>query len=217
MTPKDVLTWLRAEASEAHRASLARYGIPTEGALGVPMGVMKKQAKAWGYHHALALELWKDGGYEARTMAAHLADPAELTGDRMDAWTADFDNWAICDTCCYQLFAKATPRWEKVKTWAPEEEEFVKRAAFALIWALTRHDKNAPDAAFTATFPLIEAAASDDRPLVHKAVDMALRAIGKRNRALNEAATAFAQSIAHTKPGKKALRELTSEKVRAKL
>ncbi|MEM9350107.1 MAG: DNA alkylation repair protein [Pseudomonadota bacterium] len=223
MSPDDVLTWLRAEASEDHRASLARYGIPLEGSLGVPMGVMKNNAKAWGYDHPCALELWKDGSYEARTMAAHLADPALLDGATMDAWTADFDNWAICDTCCYQLFAKTRPRWEKVHAYAGRDEEFVKRTSFALIWALTRHDKGASDSSFTDTFPLIEDAASDPRPLVSKAVDMALRAIGKRNAALNKAATDLAEELANSsdknkaKVGRKCARELTSEKVRSKL
>lgn len=223
MTPSAVLEWLESQASEDHRQSLARYGIPSENALGVPMGVMKKKAKAMGYNHALALALWAKGGYEARTMAAHLADPSALTGATMDTWAEGFDNWAICDTCCYQLFAKAAPRWEKAHAWARREEEFVKRAAFALIWALSRQDKMADDAAFEDTFPLMEAASTDARPLVSKAIDMALRATGKRNFALNETAAACAERLAQSKDphsakvGRKAFKELTSEKVRARL
>ncbi|MEM6479159.1 MAG: DNA alkylation repair protein, partial [Pseudomonadota bacterium] len=188
MTAGDVIAWLEAQASEAHRASLARYGIPRENALGVPMGVMKKKARSIGPTHETALALWQRGGYEARIMAAHLAAPETTGAATMAAWASDFDSWAICDTCCYQLFSKAPPRWDMLKPWAINDQEFVKRAAFALIWALTRHDKTARDQAFEATFPMIQSAARDPRPLVHKAVDMALRAIGKRNGNLHRSA-----------------------------
>ncbi|MEM1375410.1 MAG: DNA alkylation repair protein [Pseudomonadota bacterium] len=223
MTPEDVMSWLRANACEDHRASLARYNITARNMLGVPMGLMKAQAKRWGRDHELALALWPTGIYEARIVATHLADPAQTDGSLMDSWTEDFDNWAICDTCCFTLFDKAPPRWEKVQAYAAREEEFVKRTAFALIWSMTRHDKAAPDTAFTETFPLIEEGAADPRPLVSKAVDMALRAIGKRNLALNNAASTFAVRLAESghretaKVGRKCLRELTSDKVRQRL
>ncbi|MEL6550039.1 MAG: DNA alkylation repair protein [Pseudomonadota bacterium] len=222
-TPEDVMRWLRAEASEDHRGSLARYNIPTEHALGIPMGALKRQAKIWGRDHRLARALWPERTYEARIIAAHVADPAMTDAALMDAWTADFDNWAICDTCCFTLFAKAPPRWERVPAYAAQEEEFVKRTAFALIWSMTKHDKSAPDAAFTGTFPLIEAAAADSRPLVSKAADMALRAIGKKNAALHKSAVALSEKLSKStdkqvqKVGRKCLRELTSEKVRARL
>ncbi|MEL6689607.1 MAG: DNA alkylation repair protein [Pseudomonadota bacterium] len=223
MTRDEVLDWLKAQGSGAHRASLARFNIPDRNMLGVPMGPMKAQAKKWGRNHDVALELWPSGIYEARIVAAHIADPDQVDGALMDRWTEDFDNWAICDTCCFTLFAKAPPRWEKVPVYAAREEEFVKRTAFALIWSMTRHDKSASDATFTATFPLIAEAAKDPRPLVSKAVDMALRAIGKRNAALNESAAEFSTMLSHSsdkhvaKVGRKCLKELQSEKVRARL
>lgn len=223
MTPEDVLDWLREHASAEHRASLARYNIPDRNMLGVPMGAMKAQAKAWGRDHDLACALWPTGIYEARIIAIHIADPARADGAFMDGWVEEFDNWAICDTACFTLFAKAPARWEKVPVYAQRSEEFVKRTAFALIWAMTRHDKKAPDSAFTGTFSLIETGAADPRPLVSKAVDMALRAIGKRNRALNAEATALSEKLAGAddvhvaRVGRKCLKELTSEKVRARL
>ncbi|MEM6727045.1 MAG: DNA alkylation repair protein [Pseudomonadota bacterium] len=219
----EILDWLRAHGSLAHRASLARYNIPDRNMLGVPMGVMKKQAKAWGRDHETALALWPVGIYEARIVAAHMADPARTDGALMDAWTADFDNWAICDTCCFTLFSKAPERWEKVPAYAARNEEFVKRTAFALIWAMSTHDKPAKDEAFLATFPLIEEGARDARPLVSKAVDMALRATGKRNAALHAAALALSEKLAKSgdrlqaKIGRKCLKELSSEKVAARL
>ncbi|MEM1101313.1 MAG: DNA alkylation repair protein, partial [Pseudomonadota bacterium] len=142
-TPEEVMRWLRAEASEDHRASLARYNIPTEHALGIPMGALKKQAKLWGRDHRLASALWSERTYEARIIAAHVADPTETDAALMDAWTADFDNWAICDTCCFTLFAKAPPRWERVPAYAAREEEFVKRTACALLSCLVMDQMSA--------------------------------------------------------------------------
>ncbi|MEO1797441.1 MAG: DNA alkylation repair protein [Pseudomonadota bacterium] len=223
MTPEGILDWLRGHASAEHRASLARYNIPDRNMLGVPMGTMKAQAKVWGRDHDLACALWPTGIYEARIIAIHIADPALVDGVFMDGWVADFDNWAICDTACFTLFAKAPERWARVPAYAGRSEEFVKRTSFALIWAMTRHDKTAPDSAFTGTFPIIEAGAADPRPLVSKAVDMALRAIGKRSRALNEEATALSSKLAGAsdahvaRVGRKCLKELSSEKVRARL
>ena len=187
------------------------------------MGQMKSQAKKWGKNHMLALELWPTELYEARIVAAHIADPKQVDCQLMDAWTEDFDNWAICDTCCLTLFCKAPPRWEKVAVYAGREEEFVKRPAFALIWSMTRHDKAADDSTFTATFPLLEEAAKDPRPLVSKAADMALRAIGKRNAALNRPASQFSARLSASdhkhvsKVGRKCWKELQSEKVLSRL
>lgn len=223
MTSNDVLAWLEANRSREGVQSMAHYGIPNGNAFGIAVGALKKKAKALGADHRLALELWKTGKYEARVLAAEIADPAQLTEDDMDRWCADFDSWAICDHTCFSLFDKTPYAWTKVHEWAPRPEEFVRRAAFALIWALSVHDKTSPDAVFEEALSLIAGAPADDRPLVKKGVDMALRAIGKRNSALNEAARrTCATLIDAPEPsrqwiGRHALRELESEKVRARL
>ncbi|MGP1395478.1 MAG: DNA alkylation repair protein [Inquilinaceae bacterium] len=203
-------------------AGLARYGIPNDHAVGAPMSAMKAKARTIGRDHALALALWQRRMYEARTMAVFLADPAALTADQADAWCADFDNWAICDTACFHLLDRTPFAWDMVDRWAPDPREFVRRAGFALIWALSVHDKISDDAVFIRRFDLFRAASSDERPLVRKAVDMALRATGKRTQALNGAALSLARELAlrDDRPGRwigrHASRELESDKVQAK-
>lgn len=222
MDAAQIIDWLKSEGSGEGVASLTRYGIPNDNAYGVPVGVMKKKAKALGTHHDAALALWAEGTYEARTMAVFLADPSKLTASQADAWCADFDNWAICDTACFSLLDRTPYAWDKVRHWAPDPREFVRRAGFALIWALTVHDKAAGDDRFIDTFDLFRDVATDDRPLVKKAVDMALRATGKRNKVLNTAAIALAKELSEHNDktakwiGTHTLRELQSEKVQGK-
>jgi 3-methyladenine DNA glycosylase AlkD len=176
----EVVARLRALSSESERAGLGRYGIPSANALGVPMRAMKALGKELGRDHALALDLWASGLYEARTVAVFVADPARMDNATIDGWAADFDSWAICDTACFHLFDRAPGRWTRPAAWSSEEAEFVRRAGFALIWALALHDRDAPDAAFVEALALIETAPDDPRPLVRKAMDMALRAVGRR-------------------------------------
>jgi 3-methyladenine DNA glycosylase AlkD len=134
----------------------------------------------------------------------------------MDRWCRDFDNWAFCDAMSFNLFDRSPHAWSKVAQWSRKRDEFEKRTAFALLWSLTVHDKRAADDAFIGGLKLIEREAEDDRNFVKKAVNMALRAIGKRNRALNDAAVAVARRLAASENatarwvGKDALRELTS-------
>jgi len=202
---------------------MARYPIPSDHALGVPMKDIKALGKTLGRNHALAVALWETGVYEARMTASFVADPAKLTGAQMDRWCADFDNWAICDAMCFNLFDRSPHAWAKVTAWSGRRGEFQKRTAFALLWSLTVHDKRAADAAFLGGLALIERAASDPRHFVKKAVNMALRAVGKRNRALNEAAIEAAARLAAAPDataawvGRDALRELTSGSVRRRL
>lgn len=223
MTVQDILDWLSETGTPEGVAGMTRFGIPNDRAVGIPMGVLKTKAKAIGTDHALALALWETGLYEARILAAEIADPTVLTDVVMDSWCAEFDNWAICDHTCFVLFDKTADPWRKVDEWAPRPEEFVRRAAYALIWALSVHDKKAADALFEKALALITAAPADDRPLVKKAVDMALRAVGKRNLALNASArqTCARLMAAPDKSrqwiGRHALKELESEKVRARL
>ncbi|WP_421722800.1 DNA alkylation repair protein [Bauldia sp.] len=222
-TATTVLTWLKREGSAKGRADMTRYAIPNDRAFGVAMGVLKQEAKAIGTDHALAASLWETGWYEARTLAVFVDDPALVTADQMERWVADFDNWAICDTACFSLFDRTAHAWDKVDAWAGAEPEFVKRAAFALIWSLSAHDKAAPDARFQHALTLIAGAADDGRNFVKKGVDMALRAVGKRNPALHAAALTTARTLAESDNttrrwiGRKAVRELDSDKVRARL
>ena len=208
------LAELKRNGSKAGLAGMARYAIPSERAFGVPMRQIQALAKQLGRDHALAKELWASGWYEARTLAAYVDDPAQVTATQMDRWCRDFDNWAICDTVCFALFDRTPHAWAKVDKWASSRDEYVKRAAFALLWGLTVHDKKSDDAPFRRGLVLIERAATDDRLYVKKAVDMALRATGKRNSALRAAAIATATTLSTSNDktaqwiGKHALREV---------
>ncbi len=178
------------------------------------MRTLKAMGKQLGTSHELAAGLWESGLYEARTLAAFVDDPSEVTAEQMERWAHNFDSWAICDTVCFHLFDKAQFAWEKVEDWALASDEFVRRASYALIWALSVHDKTASDAQFLGALALIEEAEPDTRPLVRKAMDMALRATGKRNDALRGAAIGVAARMAGSDDkdrawiGKHALREL---------
>jgi 3-methyladenine DNA glycosylase AlkD len=217
------LDWLRARGSKKLRDGLARSAIPSKDAFGVSVSTIQLLAKRLGKSHELAAGLWKSGWHEARMLAAYVEDPARVTPAQMDRWVRDFDNWGICDTVCFVLFDRTSHGWSKVKDWSGRNEEFVKRAAFALLWALTVHDKTAPDRRFIDGLRLIEKAAGDERHFVKKAVNMALRAVGKRNPALNTAAVAVARRLARSPSpsarwtGQNALRELTGASVKRRL
>jgi 3-methyladenine DNA glycosylase AlkD len=195
---------------------MARYGIPSDNALGVPMATMQGIAKRLGRNHELAAALWDTGCYEARTMAAFVDEPARVTPAQMDRWCRDFDSWAICDTLCFHLFDRTPHAFRKVAQWSRRRDEFVKRAAFALLACLALHDKGAEDKFFLQCLPLIERAAEDERNFVKKGVLWALRGIGERNLKLNSAAMILAKRLAVSPQpaarwvGKGALRELTS-------
>jgi len=223
-----VVATLKRSGKKSVRDGMARYAIPSERAFGVSVGDLQKLAKRLrgpdaGRNHALAAGLWETGWYEARMMACYVDDPACVTPAQMDRWCRDFDNWAICDTACFALFDRTPHAWSKVKQWSKSKEEFVRRAAFALLWGLTVHDKQADDESFAEGLVLVERAATDERHFVKKAVNMALRAIGKRSAALNAAAVAVAQRLADSSDaaprwvGKDALRELTSPSVTRRL
>ncbi len=211
---KSVLASLRAQATKATLDGMARYALPSDHAFGVAMKDIKALGKQLGHDHDLALALWDTGWYEARILTAFVADPTKLTAAQMDRWCKDFDNWAFCDTLSFHLFDRTPHAWAKVAQWSAKKGEFQKRTAFALLWSLTLHDRNAQNEPFIEGLALIEGAAADDRNFVKKAVSMALRAIGKRNRALATAAVACAtRLVAAAAPsaqwiGKDALREL---------
>jgi 3-methyladenine DNA glycosylase AlkD len=220
---ESALTWLKRHSTKRTRDGMARYAIPADHAFGVSMANMNVLAKRLGRNHELAAALWDAGWYEARILASLIDEPARVTPAQMDRWCRDFDNWAICDTACFALFDRTPHAWAKVAQWSGKRDEFGKRAAFALLWALTVHDKQAGDEPFVQGLRRIERAATDERHFVKKAVNMALRAIGKRNRALNAAAVAAARRLADSPEaaarwvGKDALRELTSPGVSRRL
>jgi 3-methyladenine DNA glycosylase AlkD len=220
----EVLAALEELGTKATRDGMARYGIQTKlRVFGVSMGTMQMLAKRLGKDHDLAGGLWKSGWYEGQMLASLVDEPQRVTRRQMNAWAGDFDNWAVCDTACFHLFDKTPYAWGKAVEWVKSPREFVRRAAFALMASLTAHDKAALDSQFMAFLPLIEAAAHDERNFVKKAVNWALRSIGKRSPALNAAALDVAKRLAQSDEpscrwvGKDALRELASAKVHARL
>jgi 3-methyladenine DNA glycosylase AlkD len=193
---------------------MARYGIVAKRVFGVPMKTLLVMKKRLGTDHALAAALWATGWYEARLLAALVDDPARVTRSQMNAWARSFENWADCDTVCFHLFDRTPFAWETARQWSASSRLFVKRAAFALMASLALHDKAAPGERFLAFLPLIEKGAGDERNFVKKSVSWALRAIGRRSPALNVAARAVAERLAHSETaasrwvGKDALRDL---------
>ncbi|MEO8139142.1 MAG: DNA alkylation repair protein [Gemmatimonadota bacterium] len=215
----DVLASLKRSATKATRDGMARYGIPSDNAFGVPVGVMQQQARRLGRSHELAAALWETGWYEARMMASFLDEPDRVTPAQMDKWSRDFDSWAICDTVCFKLFDRSPHAFAKVEQWSRRREEFIKRAAFALLACLALHDKAADTESFARLLPLVERGATDERNFVKKGVSWALRGIGRRNPELHSASVALARRLAASPEaaarwvGKDALRELTSAAV----
>ncbi|MDB5050005.1 MAG: hypothetical protein JWO30_3076 [Fibrobacteres bacterium] len=196
MSADEVVKRLRKSGSQKTIDGMARYGIPSTRAFGVPMGAMLKLAKEVGKDHALAKALWTTGWYEARMMSSLVGEPEKVTAAEMTAWAADFDSWAICDTVCFKLWDQSPLAWKMAPKWAASKAEFVKRTGFVLMACLSHHDKHAADKDFLAFLPLIEKGASDDRNFVKKGVSWALRGIGGRSAALNKAAVILAKRLA---------------------
>ena len=221
---REALAWLERKGSKRVREEmLSRYGITAPKAYGVPVGTIQQLGKQLGREHDLAGALWETGWYEARMLAAFVDQPERVTPVQMDRWASDFDNWGICDTVCFHLFDRTAHAWKKVEPWSRRREEFVKRAAFALVAGLVLHDKRAGDEPFLATLPLIERAAADDRNFVKKGVSWALRVMGRRNRALNAACMVTARRLVESDQpaaqwiGRQAVKELGSPLVRRKI
>jgi 3-methyladenine DNA glycosylase AlkD len=193
----DTFDWLRGHSSATVLDEMGpRYGIHTSQALGVSMAEMKRLGKQIGVNHRLAIALWDTGWYEARMVAAMIDDPGAVTAAQMDSWCASFDNWAICDTVCFNLFDRTPHAWSKVDQWANSTGEYVKRTAFALLWSLALHDNHASDEMFVHRLSLIERNAHDDRHLVSKSMSMAMRAIAHRNATLADAVADVAHRLA---------------------
>jgi len=223
MTTAEIIDELRQLPDPAKIADLGRYAIKTAKAFGIRAPELKAFArevkKLVADRHASALELWETGIYDARAVAFLIDDPKKVTKSQMDAWAADFDNWATVDGACSYLFCRTPFAYEKAFEWADAKPEFVKRAGFSLMAYLAVHDKKAGDAALSAFLPVIEENADDDRNFVKKAVNWALRQIGKRSENLNQLAVQCALRIKQQDSrsarwiAADALRELTGDAV----
>jgi len=220
---KDVLQKLQSKAQPEQLQGMAKYGMAVEQRLGVSVPDMRKLAKEIGRDHRLALDLWRTGITEARIVASMVGDPAKLTEDQMEDWVIGINSWDVCDQVCMNLFEKSQLAWKKIADWSEREEEFVKRTAFSLIACLAWHDKKASDERFIGLLPLIIRGATDERNFVKKAVNWALRNIGKRNLSLNEAAINAARAIKRLDSkaarwvASDTLRELESEAIQSRL
>jgi 3-methyladenine DNA glycosylase AlkD len=195
MQSRDVLEAIDALASGRVLESMKRFGIETDNARGVSTPALKAIARKIGQHHQLAQKLWATGIFEARAIAAMIDEPDKVTRRQVESWARDLNSWGICDACCCYLFRKTPFAWEKAVEWAGRKPEFVKRAGFALMAYLAVHDKAATDEQFVQLLPVIERESDDDRPFVRKAVNWALRQIGKRNLRLHPPAIAAAERI----------------------
>lgn len=190
---------------------MARFGINPQNTFGISIPVLRKIAREIGKDHRLALGLWKSGIHEARILASYIEEPDKMTEDQLERWVKDFDSWDVCDQVC-GLFENTPYAYGKVFEWADRREEFVKRSAFALMAGLAVHDKKSGDEQFEKFFPVIQRAATDERNFVKKAVNWALRNIGKRNIALNRRAIKTAGEI--QKIGSKSARWIAADALR---
>lgn len=225
MTPRvqAILKQLEAQRDPEAVAGMARYGIVGREVFGVKVPVLRRMAKELGRDHELALELWAYPSRETRVLATMVDRPQWVEEAQMEAWAIDLDSWEVCDQACGNLFAYTPFAFANALAWSERSEEFVKRAGFVLMADLAHKDKKTTDEQLAVFFPVIEREAGDGRNFVKKAVNWALRDIGKRNRALNAQAVTVAERLI-TRPeaaarwnGRDALRELTSEKVQARL
>lgn len=223
MNAKEIVKKLKKHSDPKNIEGMARFGISSKNTLGVSIPILRGMAKTIGRDHNLALQLWKTGIHEARILAGMIDDPALVTEKQMEIWVKDFDSWDTCDQVCMNLFDKTTFAYKKAVEWTKRKEEFVKRAGFAMIAALASHDKKAKDNDFERLFPYIIKCSTDDRNFVRKAVNWALRGIGKRNKALNKAAIKVSETIMkiESKTARwiagDALRELKSGAVKKRL
>ena len=223
MNKTEVLEWLREAGSREDREGMARFGIAVDHAFGVSVRQLRELAREIGRDHGLAVDLYESGCHEAMILASMLAEPKRMDRKLAEAWAASFDSWDVVDQVCNNLFRKTNVAHDLALDWSGRDEEFVKRAGFTLMACLAVHDKTAGDAVFEEFLRLIERESDDERNYVKKAVNWALRQIGKRNPALHGRALACSRELAESDDttvrwiGRDAVRELDSEKVRERL
>lgn len=219
----DILKRLRSLSNPRAAEGMAKYGITPERTYGVSIPNLRKIAKEIGKDHELAKKLWESNNRETRILAGMVDDSKLVTEKQMENWAKDFDYWEICDQCCQNLFTKTKFAYQKVVEWSGRDEEFVKRAGFALMAWSAFKDKNASDEQFEKFFPILKRESTDNRNFVKKAVNWALRQIGKRNLDLNRKAIETAKKIQKTdsKSAKwiasDTIRELTSDAIQERL
>lgn len=218
MDVKGIISELKEYSNSKDREGMARFGINPKYALGVRIPVLRNLAKKIGKDHKLAQELWKTKIHEARILACMIDDPKMVAEKQLEEWVKEFNSWDLCDQCCMNLFDKMPLAWKKAIEWPKRKEEFVRRAGFALMACLAWHDKKAKDSDFLKFFPVIKKYSTDERNFVRKAVNWALRQIGKRNKNLNKEAIKLAKEIQkiNSKTAKwianDAIRELSNKK-----
>ncbi len=222
-TVKEILSYFKSLENPANVEGMKRFGITGEKIYGVNIPVIRKLAKELKYNHKLARELWDTKIHEARILAFLIDDPEEVNIEQMEKWVSEINSWDICDGCMSNLFDKTQVAYKKAVEWSRRKEEFVKRAGFVLMATLSVHDKKAENSRFEKFLPLIEKEAKDERNFVKKAVNWALRQIGKRNLYLHKKAIKTAERI-HRQEYKSAkwiaadaLRELESENIKTRL
>ncbi|HIH19559.1 TPA: DNA alkylation repair protein [Candidatus Micrarchaeota archaeon] len=223
MKASQLVTHLRHKGNPRNLEGMAKFGINTKKAVGVQIPHLRQLAKNIGTHHNLASDLWNTQMHEARLLAGFIDDPLKVTERQMEDWVEDFDSWDICDQVCSNLFDKTDMAHRKAVEWSHRKEEYVKRAGYVLMACLAVHDKRANAAAFEKFFPHIIRGATDERNYVKKAVNWALRQIGKRSMRLNKEAIEIAKKIGAMNSSSAkwiaadALRELESEKVQNRI
>lgn len=220
LSADQVIANLKQHTNAGAVEDMARFGIKPAHALGISIPTLRKLAKEIGRNQALAVALWASGIHEARILASMIAEPQLVSIELMEAWVNDFDTWDLCDQVCGNLFDKTPYAYQKATEWCQQEKEFVRRAGFVMMAELAVHDKQAPDEAFVQFFPLIKHYAGDGRNFVKKAVNWALRQIGKRNSHLRALALKCAYEIQEMDSktarwvAKDALKELQAKEIR---
>lgn len=195
MDKDEVLSRLKSQANPENVKGMVRFGINSTNTLGISTPFLRKLAKEIGKNHKLALELWDSKIHEARILASLIDDAKLVTSKQMDIWVNDFDSWDVCDQVCSSLFDKTPFSYQKIGVWCKDEREFVRRAGFVMIAVLAVHDKFSTDEKFNSLFPLIKKYSTDERNFVKKAINWALRQIGKRNKKLLKYALDCAKEI----------------------
>ena len=219
----DILKRLKSLSDPRTVEGMAKYGITPERTYGVSIPNLRKIAKEIGKDHEFAQKLWGSDIRETRILASMIDKPETVTEEQMEEWVKDFDYWEICDQCCQNLFIKTDFAYQKAVDWSGRDEEFVKRAGFALMAWLAFKDKKAKDEQFEKFFPIIKREATDNRNFVKKAVNWALRQIGKRNLNLNMKAIETTKKIQKTESksakwiAHDAIKELTSDAIQERL
>ena len=195
MNSEEIIKKLKSLANPRNLEGMARFGISSKNTLGISIYDLRPLAKQIGKNHKLALELWDSGIHEARILASYIDEPEKVTEKQMEKWVSSFDSWDVCDQVCSSLFDQTPFVWKKLEEFTKRKEEFVKRTGFTLMACLAVHDKKAQDKDFIKLLPIIKRESTDERNFVKKAVNWALRQIGKRNKNLNKEAIKTAKEI----------------------